>query len=452
MSATCSVPVSAAPVVRRPAALSRRSGMVSLTIRLAFAGGMFLSHIVLARSLGVEAFGEYSLAVAWLQVLTVAGKLGLDNTSLRYVSEYVTRGELGKLRGFLFASIRATLLASLSVTALVVITVLAMWDRLGSNVAWCLILAGIMVPLVSIRQIQEASLRGVGRLLESQIGTAIWPLLLFLLAGVTWHVRGTGITSPIAMGLHLTSLCVVSLLVYRFQNQISVYGNRTPARESCHTVWRNTALAFLFAEALIAMKGRACVALAGMVLDRPSVGLYGGMEKFADVSLLLSQSLGIVIAPQFASLYAAGRFAEMRKLMRQGQLLGLAFTLPVALAVGFLGEYIFVLLGPGFREGWPVLIALLTSACIASFSGPAAYVLQMTGYERTMLSITAAAAATNILFSLLLMGPYGILGLGFAQIVTSLVWTVGVRAALCWHPAWQSATADQQSELDEVNR
>ena len=90
---------------------------------------MFLSHIVLARSLGVEAFGEYSLAVAWLQVLTVAGKLGLDNTSLRYVSEYVTRGELGKLRGFLYASVRASLLASLTVTVLVVITVLAMRHR-----------------------------------------------------------------------------------------------------------------------------------------------------------------------------------------------------------------------------------------------------------------------------------------------------------------------------------
>ncbi|HEY0983310.1 MULTISPECIES: lipopolysaccharide biosynthesis protein [unclassified Schlesneria] len=436
--------------IRRPASLSRRSGLTSLTLRLAGAGGMFLSHIVLARALGVEAFGEYSLAVAWLQILTVVGKLGLDNTSLRYVSEYVTRGEVGKLRGFLAESVRASVLASLGVTGLGVVTVFVCWPRLGDHAAWCLMVALTAVPIVALRQIREASLRGVGRLLESQIGTAIWPLVLSILAGTAWFSLGASFTSPVAMLLHLVSLGSVLLLVCRYPYQLPNAGDQSFARAECFSVWQSTAMAFLFAEVLIAVKARACIGLAGMLLDRPSVGLYGAMEKFADVSLLLSQSLGIVIAPQFASLYAAGRFAEMRKLMRQGQLLGLGFTLPVALAVGFLGDYVFALLGPGYRDGWSVLIALLVSACIAAFSGPAAYVLQMTGRERTILAITAACAATNILFSLLLMKRFGILGLGLAQIATSLVWTAGVRGALCWHPAWQSATADEQNAAQEV--
>ena len=210
-------------------------------------------------------------------------------------------------------------------------------------------------------------------------------------------------------------------------------------------------MAFLFAEALIALKSRACVALAGMLLDRESVGLYGAMEKFADVSVLASQSLGLIIAPQFAALYAAGRYPEMRRLMKQGQFLGLAFTLPVALGVAFFGDYVFLLLGPGYRAGWSVLMALLGSACIAAFSGPAAYVLQMTGCERTMLVITAASAATNILLSLLLMPAYGIMGLGIAQMATSLVWTVGVRSSLAWHPAWQNTPNTPHALQNEVS-
>ena len=425
---------------------------MALAIRIAGAGGMFLSHIVLARSLGVVGFGEYSLAIAWLQVLTVAGKLGLDNTSLRYVAEYVTRNETGKLSGFIQASTQASLLASTTVASVVIALVFLFRTTIGESLSGCLIVAALMIPLVSLRQIQEASLRGVGRLFESQISTVVWPVLLSLLATVAWQTSSSGISSLTAAILHLIAVVTVSMMVYQFQRQHAVTGDPISVSDSCRQQWKNTAMAFLFAEGLIALKSRACVALAGMLLDRESVGLYGAMEKFADVSVLASQSLGLIIAPQFASLYAAGRYPEMRRLMRQGQFLGLAFTLPVALGVALFGEYVFVLLGPGYRAGWSVLMSLLASACIAAFSGPAAYVLQMTGRERTMLAITAASAATNILLSLLLMPAYGIMGLGISQMATSLVWTVGVRTSLAWHPVWQDKSSITQTIQNEVAR
>ena len=452
MSATCSVPASVSSTTNRPVTLSRTSGAMALTIRIAGAGGMFLSHIVLARSLGVVGFGEYSLAIAWLQVLTVAGKLGLDNTSLRYVSEYVTKNEDGKLHGFIKASTRASLLASTTVAALAISTVFVFRNSIGEGLSNCLIVAAIMIPLISLRQIQEASLRGVGRLFESQISTVVWPVLLSLLAAVAWQTSSSGISSSTATILHLIAIATASMMVYQFQRQQAVYGDQIPASDSCRQLWKHTAMAFLFAEALIALKSRACVALAGMLLDRESVGLYGAMEKFADVSVLASQSLGLIIAPQFASLYAAGRYPEMRRLMKQGQFLGLAFTLPVAFTVAFFGDYVFLLLGPGYQAGWTVLMALLGSACIAAFSGPAAYVLQMTGRERTMLAITAASAATNILLSLMLMPAYGIMGLGIAQMATSLVWTVGVRSSLAWHPVWQNPSTVPHAIQNEVSR
>ena len=442
MSATCSVPSPVLSATCRPAALSRRTGALALAIRIAGAAGLFLSQIVLIRGLGVTGFGEYALAITWLQVLTVLGKLGLDNTSLRYVSEYTTKGETGKLHGFIRDSTRASLLASMSVMVGVMATVAIFRESIGNGLANCLHFSAVMIPLISLRQIQEACLRGVGRLFESQICTAIWPLTLCILAGIAWQTSSSLLSSPMAVLLHLVSVGVVSVLVYRFHRHFCFRDVRQADCESRRQQWTNTAMAFLTAEVLIVLKGRACVAMAGMLLDSKSVGIYGAMEKFADVSVLASQSLGLVIAPQFAALFAAGCYSEMRRLMWQGQILGLAFTLPVALGVAFFGDYVFLLIGPDYREGWNVLLALLASACIAAFSGPAAYVLQMTGHERTMLWITTACAATNILLSLLLMRTYGLLGLGIAQMATSLVWTVGVRWSLSKHPAWQSKEFD----------
>ena len=444
MSVTCSVTTPVSPPTCRPKTLSRGSGALALGIRVAGAGGMFLSQIVLARSLGVTAFGEYSLVIAWLQGLTVVAKLGLDNSSLRYVSEYVTKNDLARLHYFHREALRASHWASLAVMLGLIALALFCWRSLGEGVAPCLIVVALMIPLVALRQIQEASLRGIGLLFESQIGTVVWPWTLCLLTVLVWRTALFPLTSLAATSLHFLSVTVVFLMVLTFSRRsvLGQTGDTSAGMDSCRQQWTHTALAFLLAEILIAFKGRASIALAGMLLDRDAVGLYGAMEKFADVSILVSQSLGLVIAPQFASLYAAGRYADMRRLMWQGQILGLATTLPVACAVAFLGDSIFLLLGPGFREGWGVLIALLCSACIAAFSGPAAYVLQMTGCERTMLVITAASAATNILLSLILMRVYGLLGLGIAQMATSFVWMVGVRWSLSRHPVWQQVSAD----------
>ncbi len=442
MSATCSAPAPIPTVTRPPLSLSR-GGALALSIRVLGAGGMLLCYIVLARALRPAGFSEYAQAVVWLQILCVCGKFGLDNASLRYVSEYIAKGHGGKLRGFVRDSIRISLLISVLVMLGVIATVLFLWDTIGDSRARCLIIASVMIPLTSLRQIQEAGLRGVGQMFESQIGTAIWPLTLFLLAGIVWLGSSTDMSSPQATLLHLVSVGVVSVIVLRYFRRSPLCGGSETIDNTCRHQWADTAVAFFVAELLIVLKGRVCIAMAGAMLDRESVGLYAAMERFADVSLLGSQSLGLVIAPQFASLFAAGRYAEMRRLMWQGQILGLAFTLPVALGVACLGDSLFVLLGSDYRPGWTVLVALLASACIASFAGPAAYVLQMTGRERSMLAITGACATSNVALSFLLMRPLGILGLGVAQVVTSLVWTVGIRLSLRRHPMWQRPTIDR---------
>lgn len=437
MSATCSVPVQAPSALCRPARLSRRSGAIALFTRILAAGGLFLSHIVLMRSLGVSGFGEYSLAIAWLQILTGLAKLGLDNASLRYVPEYVTNAEFGKLRGFLHDSTRASLIAGAIVTTGVIVTALVFWSAFGNGLASCLIVGALMIPLITIRQIQEARLRGVGRLVESQVGTAIWPWLLFVLSGIVWQASPSRFSALSAVSLQLISLYTVSVMVYRFQRRIPFSDISTSSSEFCRRQWAKTALAFLVAELLISLKSRVCIALAGMMLDCPSAGLYGAMERFADASLLASQSLGVVIAPQFASLFADGRYLEMRRLLRYGQVLGLLFTFPIAIGIAIFGDQLFALLGSNYQAGWSVLVALLVTACVLAFSGPGAIVLQMTGRERKMLWITAASAITNLLLSVALLRTHGILGLGIAQIATSVVWAVGIQSSLRNHPAWR---------------
>ena len=415
---------------------------MTLAIRYAGSGGLFLCQILLMRCLGVSGFGEYALAIAWLHILTSFAKLGLENTSLRYASEYVTHGRIDLLRSFNRDSTRAVAISSLLLMAGVLFTVVLYRSEIGESLSYCMMASALMIPLISIRHIQETRLRAVGRLFESQIATAIWPFMLLAFVGIAWPLSSFEVSSSTATTIHLIATAGVALLVYSYRHYIPNGAMATAANKSLRSQWSKTALLFLVAEILIVLKSRGCVVAAGMLLDSKSAGLYYAMEKFASVSILASQSLGNVIAPQFASLYAARRFHEMRRLMWNGQLIGLSFTVPVVLIVGLFGDQLLTFVGPHYREGLTVLLLLLTSTCIASFSGPAVFALQMTGCERAVMWITAACAVTNIAMSVLLMQSYGVTGLGMAQVATSLVWTIGTHWCLRQHPAFQRVETD----------
>ena len=221
MSANVSVSPPLSCALRQQPSLSRSGAMV-LLIRVLGAACILLSYIVLARGLGVTGFGEYAQAVTWLQVLGVFAKLGLDNASLRYVSEYDTKGEVRKLNGFIRDSTRISILSSTCIMGCVIVIALTNWHSIGDRLASCLMIAAVMLPLVSLRQIQEASLRGIGRFLHSQISSIVWPFTLFALAILVWQSSSTGISSPVATFLHLISVVVVSAMVYRFVRQSHV--------------------------------------------------------------------------------------------------------------------------------------------------------------------------------------------------------------------------------------
>ena len=70
-----------------------------------------LSHVLLARLLGVADFGLFAYALAWLDLLAMIGLGGLDSAALRFVPEYDTRQQGALLRGFLRTSARFAIIA-----------------------------------------------------------------------------------------------------------------------------------------------------------------------------------------------------------------------------------------------------------------------------------------------------------------------------------------------------
>jgi O-antigen/teichoic acid export membrane protein len=425
-----SVPVSLTS--RRTSRLSLAGGgAVVMGLRLATAAGMFALQVVLARALGVSGFGVYAFAMAWVQALAVFGRAGLDSTSLRQVAEYRTRDESALLAGYLHWSRRTSLLASGLTAAALILLAVTLVGPSEPATRGCLLLGAVALPLLTFRQIQEARLRAVHHVWQSLAGPAVWPLLLAALLLIVTRWGGWQATPGGAIGLQIVALGMCLAMTTWFVRCSPACRPLSTAveMESQAQAWRKTALTFLAFDAVILLKGRTSVVIAGMLIDTDTAGIYAAAERFAEIVTLGVVSLNMFAAPHFASLHAAGRREELREMVRGCQFIGLLFAIPCAIVLALFGRPLLGLLDQGFVAGYPLLLILVGSVAIGSLSGPAAYVLAMSGGERTALHGAMLCMVVNLVLSFTLATFYGAMGLAITYLVTTIVWTV----YMLWH-------------------
>ncbi|PYV59997.1 MAG: hypothetical protein DMG95_14490 [Acidobacteria bacterium] len=97
---------------RRMASISRQSAIYFAGTILTTAAGFFFK-VFLARSLGAEPLGIYTLGMTIVGVLGVFNALGLPTAATRFVSAYCARGEFDRLGTLLRGSLSLLIVCNL---------------------------------------------------------------------------------------------------------------------------------------------------------------------------------------------------------------------------------------------------------------------------------------------------------------------------------------------------
>src|SRR5262249_5700474 len=74
-----------------------KHSLVSILVRIGGAVAAFFMNVVVARYLGAEESGYFFLAITTITLLATAGRIGADQTVLRYVSVYSENKEWNKV-------------------------------------------------------------------------------------------------------------------------------------------------------------------------------------------------------------------------------------------------------------------------------------------------------------------------------------------------------------------
>lgn len=399
----------------------RRSLFGVGSLKLASAGFAFLQTIVLARLLGVDQFGVYSLVLAVVTVLTVPLIRGFPTLVVRTAAQIKGTGDFGALARLVRVSDVVGLLAVGVIAALLLVfanfSVVIPRGELDT-----LAMACFAMLLTLMANVRSAVTWGLGSSTLGHLPDQVIRPLALLLALVGLSFLGP-VTAFEAMIATVMSGVVTLVAAYSLLDGKRLWTGYT--RFSRPEAW--SVVKILLPLSSIAgmqmLNSQLDVIVLGAFRAESEVGIY---KLAATISAQVSIGLlvaGAVYSPTFASLYKAGKLEELRgafrSAARMATLVGLlAFVVVLVIAIWGIE----IGLPEEFADAkWPTLV--LAAVHLGTlWAGGANTVLVMAGEERYVMRTVGIATLVKMAISFPAVIIFGVWGAVAATIVSLALW------------------------------
>ena len=356
--------------------------------------------ILVARRLPLEQFGEFSVALALIIILTSLSDFGLQFILARDVVD------TGRIRREVLDAVirRRLLLAAGFALLMVVLYVIATHDQ------------NLAVPLVFSLSIVGAGFynptvtgyRATGNI-RMEVISEIGSRAVVLVAGGVWLLAGGGLLA-VAVAYSAVGLGV-GVIDYAFVRGKSVAEAAGLPRPSLSL---RAAAPFMLASTVGAVYTRVDNYLVALLRGSAAAGIYGASYRFQDMNLLLPSALGQLALSEAAGQEPATRLSTGKRVAAQSVLLALG---PALLFSIFAQPLLTFLFGAAYAVAAPVVIVLM----ISTLPGAAAIALQgLTGVTdpRRFAAATAGSLVLNVVANLILIPPFAGLGAAWANVIS----------------------------------
>ena len=391
-------------------------------LRVANMGLLFISNILLTRTLGKDGYGVYAYAMSWVLLLNIVATLGSQNLVVREVAANLTKKNWGIIRGILQWSNTIVLIFSVVVAAGLGAIALFFQETANPQTLITLWIALLLVPIMAITTLRQSAMRGFRHIIQGQLPENILqPLFFMALLGSLFLFDFGEISPPWIMALRVISgasafLIGAILLVRIIPPEVT---KSTP--EYVPKQWVPSMLSMLFMAGAATIFTRSDAVMLGLLRGTTEVGLYTVALRGARFVVMSLQVGATVLAPHVASLYAEGRIDELQRLTTKSIRTIMAYALPVGLGLMIFGGWFLALFGDDFVAGHPVLTVLCLGQLVNAATGSVSLLLIMTHHERDNVVVTGTTAVLNGVLNLVLIPEWGAMGAAIATTTATII-------------------------------
>jgi len=408
-------------------AIVARGAIGSFVVKILGAAIAFGLHILLARLLGVSQYGIYIYALTWVNILVIASLLGLNTSLVRFIAAYKAQEKWGLLRGIVHRSTQFVIIFSLLIGGIGGIVVWFLRSRIGQDQAATFGVALILLPVLVLVRLREASLRALKRVVRSELPIIIIrPLLLAaILSGLYFYLRQplqatqVMVINLIAVfaALVVGTLWLVKELPEQVRDAQPIYAEKE---------WLKVSLPLLLIAGMHLILKHTDIIMLGAIRGSDEAGIYSAASRISDLVVFGLLAINAILGPMISELYSTGKNEELQRIVTLAARAIFAFTLIVSIILAVFGKFALSLFGAEFVVTYVPLLILLCGQIVNALAGSVGLIMIMTGHQNQAGAIVAVSAAINITLNALLIPLMGLVGAAISTAFTMVLWNITV--------------------------
>lgn len=399
----------------------------------------YVTQSALARTLGKEFFGLYTLGVGVVTAANIISQFGLDNGAVRYISHYRAQNDSARVRGTILQTIGITFVISL-VVALVMFFGASEIANLYSKPKLEPVVAafGFALPFFAVMSIIVWATQGFQTVTYATYTQQILrPLIYFLFVAGLFFV-GANLVSVIAA--YAISMAIGVLIGLFFLRKLfpPLLNPTSPAKFETKALF-SVSIPMSISRATQYANNWTAILVLGFFYPASLVAIFQAAFRTATFATLVRFAFNGIFSPIISNLHSQEMTEDLGQLYKdvtRWTFTGaFAFFLMIVLLAG---EILTVFGGADYAAGFTALIVVAAAQLYSTSVGPASRMLAMTGNQNTLMVITTVGALTGVAACFALIPSFGLIGAALgasAAIVTENTSTlVFVRRRLGFWP------------------
>ncbi|MEQ1616348.1 MAG: lipopolysaccharide biosynthesis protein [Hyphomicrobiaceae bacterium] len=407
----------------------QRDAVLAFGVRVASAGILYLSQIVMARWMGGFEYGIFVSVWTWVLVLGGFSHLGLNMGVIRLLPSYKEAGRLDLHRGLM----RGSRMLAFGVGTLIALAALAGLHFLGNRIegtyALPLYIALACVPMYAVTDVQDGIGRGKAWISLALLPPYVMRPLLLLIVMIVAHEYGLPMEARTAAAAAIVATWATAIVQLLLINRRAAADMPAGPRSYDFCGWLETSLPLLVIGACEIVIQTADVLIVSRYLSPNEVGIYFAAAKTMSLVMFVHYAVGSAAANRFATLHARGDREALQPLVADAVRWTFWPSLAAAAVLLALGWPLLRLFGPTFTSGYPVMFILVLGFLFRAAMGPSEFLLNMMGQQKMCAAVLAVTAALNVSLNFALVPRFGLVGaatatalaLMFAAIMNNLV-------------------------------
>lgn len=372
--------------------------------------GMFLGGMI-AKYLGVEAFGSLSYALAFIAIFSAVVNFGLDSIVVKEFSN-----NENNQKQILYATlIIRSFLALIAITACIVTIFYTKKD--GDIVRVLVIILGVgllLQPLESIDLLFQARIKSKITVIFKSLAFWFASLLKFYAIKNNFDIYSFAWISLIEM---LIGYFFLSVAYFKSMECGERY--KLNIREILSLI--KSSYPLFISGLLIIVYTRIDQILVGELSNNYQLGLYSVATRFYEIWYMIPGIIISSVYPYFSKLYLDNRdkfYEKLQKIFSLMALISLCIILFTFLISPKIIDYLF---GVEYRDSYYVLYIQIIGLVFVFFGSAQSLWTIPAGKQKYGLFQTFVGAIFNISANIILIPKYGALGAAIATVITQFI-------------------------------